>query len=115
MSQADEPIELHSELLLDIKRVNYHKSYLASIERAIRNGADVRGYFVWSLLDNFEWNSGYSVRYGLYYVDYQSLQRIPKSSAKWYKALLTNDTYIDQPIGSKRNTNDTDRTRHIKH
>ncbi|PIA30691.1 hypothetical protein AQUCO_05400060v1 [Aquilegia coerulea] len=59
MSQADEPIELHSELLHDIKRVNYHKSYLASIERAIRNGADVRSYFVWSLIDNFEWNSGY--------------------------------------------------------
>lgn len=57
-----------------------------------RNGADVRGYFVWSLLDNFEWIDGYSVRYGLYYVDRQTLERIPKLSAQWYKNFLTNGT-----------------------
>ncbi|PIA30694.1 hypothetical protein AQUCO_05400061v1 [Aquilegia coerulea] len=109
MAQGNEPIELHNELLHDINRVNYHKRYLASLERAIRNGADVRGYFVWSLIDNFEWIYGYSLRFGLYYVDYQSLKRIPKSSAKWYRNFLTNDTYVDQPAGNKRITYGTER------
>ncbi|KAF5187200.1 Beta-glucosidase [Thalictrum thalictroides] len=97
MCQADGSIELDSELLHDIKRVNYHKSYLASLKRAMRNGADVRSYFVWSLIDNFEWTSGYSLRYGLYYVDYQTLKRIPKSSSKWYRDFLTNAASIDSP------------------
>uniref|UniRef100_UPI0013D066DB family 1 glycosylhydrolase n=1 Tax=Klebsiella pneumoniae TaxID=573 RepID=UPI0013D066DB len=48
----------------------------------------VRGYFVWSLLDNFEWDSGYSIRFGLTYVDYASLRRIPKSSFDWYAGLI---------------------------
>jgi beta-glucosidase len=52
------------------------------------NGVDVRGYFVWSLLDNFEWDSGYSVRFGLTYVDYGSLRRIPKSSFSWYAGVI---------------------------
>ncbi|XP_058002235.1 beta-glucosidase 18-like [Hevea brasiliensis] len=56
-----------------------------------RNGADVRGYFVRSMIDNFEWIDGYSVRYGLYYVDRQTLKRMPKLSAKWYKNFLTVD------------------------
>ncbi|KAF9588026.1 hypothetical protein IFM89_007201 [Coptis chinensis] len=96
MAQADEPVEKHNELLQDIKRVNYHKSYLASLLRAMRNGADVRGYFVWSLIDNFEWTSGYKLRFGLYYVDYLTLKRTPKASAKWYKDFLTNGTHAEQ-------------------
>ena len=55
---------------------------------AAADGVDVRGYFVWSLLDNFEWTSGYSERFGLTYVDYSSLQRIPKSSFHWYANLI---------------------------
>jgi beta-glucosidase len=51
-------------------------------------GADVRGYFVWSLLDNFEWDSGYSIRFGLVFVDYATLRRIPKSSARWYRDVI---------------------------
>jgi beta-glucosidase len=49
-----------------------------------RKGADVRGYFVWSLLDNFEWNHGYSIRFGLHHVDFATLKRTPRGSAFWY-------------------------------
>ena len=55
---------------------------------AASNGVDVRGYFIWSLLDNFEWDSGYSKRFGLTYLDYPSLQRIPKLSFGWYADLI---------------------------
>ena len=54
------------------------------MQDAIAAGADVRGYFVWSLLDNFEWASGYSQRFGLVYVDYANQKRVPKASARWY-------------------------------
>uniref|UniRef100_A0A6N2LMW4 Beta-glucosidase n=1 Tax=Salix viminalis TaxID=40686 RepID=A0A6N2LMW4_SALVM len=80
------------DLLQDTNRVDFHKSYLAALARAIRNGADVRGYFVWSLIDNFEWIDGYSQQFGLYYVDRQTLERVPKLSAKWYKKFLANGT-----------------------
>nr|AUO68291.1 putative glycoside hydrolase [Populus trichocarpa] len=97
-------------LLQDTNRVNFHKSCLAALARAIRNGADVRGYFVWSLVDNFEWIDGYSQRYGLYYVDRQTLERVPKLSAKWYKNFLANgssnhNNEEDLTIRSFRNTN----------
>lgn len=59
-----------------------------------RNGADVRGYFVWSLMDSYEWLVGYNLRYGLYYVDRQTFKRIPKLSARWYKSFLTNNSNI---------------------
>ena len=54
----------------------------------VRMGADVRGYFVWSLLDNFEWGAGYGTRFGLVYVDYATQRRIPKASAHWYARLI---------------------------
>ncbi|XP_047338512.1 beta-glucosidase 18-like [Impatiens glandulifera] len=76
----------------DVKRVEFHKEYLDSLAKAIRNGADVRGYFIWSLMDNFEWALEYNIAFGLYYVDRQTLQRIPRLSAKWYKDFLTNNT-----------------------
>ncbi|PIA30702.1 hypothetical protein AQUCO_05400064v1 [Aquilegia coerulea] len=92
--EGDVPIERVNELLHDTKRVEYHKGYLASLARAIKDGADVRGYFVWALMDNFEWTSGYSLRFGLHYVDFQTLKRTPKLSAKWYRNFLTNCTKI---------------------
>jgi len=53
-----------------------------------RKGADVRGYFLWSLLDNFEWTDGSSIRFGLHRVDYDTLQRTPRMSASWYKNFI---------------------------
>ncbi|PWA74211.1 glycoside hydrolase family 1 [Artemisia annua] len=81
-----------NELVNDVKRVEYHIAYLASLAKSMRDGADVRGYFVWSLMDSYEWLQGYNVRFGLYYVDRKTLTRKPKLSAQWYKEFLTNNT-----------------------
>ncbi|XP_027192324.1 beta-glucosidase 46-like [Cicer arietinum] len=80
------------DLLHDFKRIEYHKAYLTALRRAIRKGADVRGYMVWSLFDNFEWSSGYDITFGLYYVDRQTLERIPKLSVQWFSSFLNNDS-----------------------
>ena len=68
----------------DSRRVAYLEGHLAAVHDAISAGADVRGYFAWSLLDNFEWAEGYSKRFGLVHVDYDSLARHPKDSARWF-------------------------------
>ncbi len=74
----------------DPNRIDFLSRYLQSLSRGIQSGADVRGYFHWSLTDNFEWNAGYSQRFGLVYVDYGTCQRIPKDSAAWFGALAKN-------------------------
>ncbi|KAJ1271852.1 hypothetical protein BS78_06G157700 [Paspalum vaginatum] len=79
------------ELINDMERVNYLQGYITYLARAIRNGANVRGYFVWTLLDNFEWTFGYSMRYGLYHVDFDTQERTPRKSARWYQGFLTGD------------------------
>ncbi|NEA56317.1 beta-glucosidase [Streptomyces sp. SID13666] len=68
----------------DPRRIDYLRGHLAAVHRAMADGADVRGYFLWSLMDNFEWSYGYSKRFGAVYVDYATQNRIPKSSAHWY-------------------------------
>ncbi|KAK4588275.1 hypothetical protein RGQ29_019318 [Quercus rubra] len=77
------------DFLHDVRRVNYIAGYLNALSVAIRKGADVRGYFAWSLLDNFEWIFGYTVRFGLHHVDHATLKRTPKLSASWYKQFIT--------------------------
>ena len=57
---------------------------IEAMRRAAEDGVDAAGYFAWSLMDNFEWSLGYTQRFGLVYVDYQTLRRIPKDSARWY-------------------------------
>ncbi|KAF5185534.1 Beta-glucosidase, partial [Thalictrum thalictroides] len=74
--------------LHDTKRINYYKSYLNYLKRAIHEGAKVTHYFAWSLLDNFEWRGGYTSRFGIIYVDFKDLKRYPKMSAYWFKTLL---------------------------
>jgi beta-glucosidase len=73
----------------DFERVDYLKGYFAAAAQAISDGVDLRGYYVWSLLDNFEWALGYSRRFGLVYVDYRTQERVPKSSAHWYREFIT--------------------------
>jgi len=77
--------------LHDLKRINYYESYLSSLKKAIDDGANVMGYFAWSLLDNFEWRLGYTSRFGIVYVDYKDLKRYPKMSAYWFKQVLQRD------------------------
>jgi beta-glucosidase len=72
----------------DAPRVDYLREHLAAVARAIELGADVRGYMYWSLLDNFEWDSGYAKRFGLFRVDYETQARTPKRSAHWYREFI---------------------------
>ncbi|KAJ8638097.1 hypothetical protein MRB53_012364 [Persea americana] len=81
-------LPLH-EALEDDMRLNYHRGHLSWLHTAIREGVDVRGYFAWSFMDNFEWADGFTVRFGINYVDFQDgLKRYPKKSAIWFKKFL---------------------------
>jgi beta-glucosidase len=73
----------------DPRRIAYVERHLKAIARAIDHGVPVRGYFLWSLLDNFEWAMGYSRRFGIVYVDYATLERVPKASYRWYKNFIS--------------------------
>lgn len=72
----------------DPQRTDFLTRYLRQLHRAIQDGIDVRGYFLWSLLDNFEWAEGFGKRFGLVHVDFASQQRTPKDSASWYREVI---------------------------
>lgn len=72
----------------DQDRIAYLDGHVRALHRAVEAGVDVRGYFVWSLLDNFEWAEGYARRFGLVHVDFETLARTPKASYGWYRDLL---------------------------
>ncbi|NWQ39222.1 beta-glucosidase [Bacillus sp. EB106-08-02-XG196] len=74
----------------DDKRINYLKQHLTQISRALSSGVNLKGYCVWSLMDNYEWSYGYSMRFGLVHVDYHTLKRTKKDSYFWYKKLNQN-------------------------
>lgn len=74
-------------LVHDEQRIAYHKAHLGAVAQAMADGADVRSYHVWSLMDNFEWASGYRPRFGLVHVDYRTQKRSLKDSARWYAEL----------------------------
>ena len=74
--------------VLDLHRLEYVRSCLVELKRAIDDGVPVSGYFLWSLLDNFEWQDGYNRRFGITYVDFKTQERIPKLSAEWYSAVV---------------------------
>ena len=76
--------------IIDERRIEYHHSHLEELRKAIHDGVNCMGYFAWSLMDNFEWAQGFSQRFGLIWVDFDTLERIPKESFFWYR------DYIDE-------------------
>ncbi|KAH7439486.1 hypothetical protein KP509_04G064100 [Ceratopteris richardii] len=76
-------------ILNDEWRISYHQDYLTNLLLSIKDGSNVKGYFIWSLLDNWEWCSGFSARFGLHFVDYLgNFTRYPKTSATWFQNFL---------------------------
>ncbi len=78
----------------DTDRIMYLRNYLAQLQRAIADGAPVRGYFLWSLMDNFEWIHGFRERFGLYHVDFDTLVRKPKLSASFYRETIARNAVV---------------------
>ena len=78
----------------DIDRVMFLRNYLTQLHRAIAEGYPVKGYFLWSLMDNFEWADGYSKRFGLHYVDFKTQKRTPKLSAEWYRQVIAQNAVL---------------------
>jgi beta-glucosidase len=72
----------------DPERIDYLKRHFAAAHAGITQGVNLRGYFVWSLLDNFEWADGYGQRFGIVFTDYRTQERIPKESARWYREVI---------------------------
>ncbi len=72
----------------DQARLDFVKGYLEACHQAIQNGVNLKGYFLWSLMDNFEWASGYEKRFGMTYIDFETLERTPKKSAHWYSGVI---------------------------
>lgn len=73
----------------DADRITFLDAYICEMERAIAEGADVRGYFLWTFLDNFEWKEGFNKRFGIVYVNYQTQKRTVKDSALWYRKVIS--------------------------
>jgi beta-glucosidase len=85
----------------DPQRIDYMHRSLLELRRAIQDGVPVLGYMAWSMLDNFEWADGYKQRFGLVYVDYQSLKRIPKDSFSWYRDVVrSHGATLELPAGA---------------
>jgi beta-glucosidase len=80
--------------IYDTDRIMYVRNHLTHLHRAVSEGYPVKGYFLWSLMDNFEWADGYSKRFGLHYVDFKTLKRTPKLSAEWYKNTIAQNTVL---------------------
>ena len=82
-------------MLNDQERIDYIKGVLISLHKAMQEGIDVRGYYAWSLMDNFEWSAGFQARFGLHYTDYKTYERIPKKSAGWYAQVIAEHGFCD--------------------
>ncbi len=81
----------------DQRRIEYLEAHLAALQEAIAEGVDVRAYFQWSLLDNFEWSHGYRMRFGLVHVDYETQARTPRDSAFWYRDVIARNGLGERP------------------
>ena len=94
-----DPPSLDGDRVADPLRVDYLRKHLAAVHAAIAGGVDVRGYFVWSLLDNFGWSAGYSKRFGIVHVDFETQTRTPKDSAGFYADVIASNGRVlsDKP------------------
>jgi beta-glucosidase len=88
--------------VVDPLRVDYLRRHIAAVHAARAAGADVRGYFVWSLLDNFEWSLGYSKRFGIVHVNFGDQTRTPKDSARLYARIVASrGRVLNEPLGDR--------------
>ncbi|MBN2840020.1 MAG: family 1 glycosylhydrolase, partial [Coriobacteriia bacterium] len=83
--------ERTEDLVDDTRRVAFFRDHLRAARAAIDRGADLRGYFAWSLMDNFEWERGYTKRFGIVHVDYETQVRTPKASARFYSDVIASN------------------------
>lgn len=91
-ASADDPID-HGRID-DADRVMYLRNYVGQFHRAVEEGYPLKGYFLWSLMDNFEWADGYTKRFGIHYTDFATQRRIPKLSAAWYKEVIRRNEVV---------------------
>jgi beta-glucosidase len=91
-ASADDPV-LNGRID-DADRVMYLRNYIGQFHRAVAEGYPLKGYFLWSLMDNFEWADGYSKRFGIHYVDFATQKRTPKLSAAWYKEVIARNRLV---------------------
>jgi beta-glucosidase len=89
---GDGGVGVASDRVHDAERLDYLRRHFTAAHRAIERGVDLRGYLVWSLLDNFEWGYGYSKRFGIVHVDYDTQQRTVKDSGLWLASLIRSHT-----------------------
>ena len=87
--------------VLDLQRLNYIRDHLEQVWLAIQDGVDVRGYFAWSLMDNFEWAHGYSKRFGIVHVDFSNQKRTVKESGHWYAHVIKRNAVERSPVIKK--------------
>jgi beta-glucosidase len=87
----------HDGHVHDPERTDYLRTHIGAVADAVMEGAPVRGYFVWSMLDNFEWAEGYSKRFGIVYIDYPTLERVPKDSFYWYRDFIASRPSAPRP------------------
>ncbi len=82
--------EVQNGRVMDTERIDYLKRHMTVVQRSLESGVNIKGYIVWSLLDNFEWAEGYTMRFGLVHVNYRTLERTKKESYYWYQKTVQN-------------------------
>jgi beta-glucosidase len=91
-ASADDPVA--DGRIDDVDRIMYLRNYIGQFHRAVAEGYPLKGYFLWSLMDNFEWADGYGKRFGIHYVDFATQKRTPKLSAAWYKEVIRQNRLV---------------------
>lgn len=86
--EGDEPVDPKTGMVEDLDRVKYVKGFLEWLEKAVNEGFDIRGYYLWSLMDNFEWSSGMHFKFGIMRTDFETLECTPKRSFEWYREFI---------------------------